>query len=104
MAFQKHSAPAKIYKLKVKKGDTVQIIAGDFKGTKGTVLATVPKQNGVLIDGLNVLKRHIKPNKLNPRGGTKDIHVPINASKVKLVAKAKAPAKKDAKKTKGGKK
>lgn len=99
MAFRKTNTPVKVYKLNYKKGDTIQIISGDYKGTKGVVEGTVPKKNGVLVEGLNVVKRHIKPNKANPRGGTKEVHIPINASKVKLVTKAKAAPKPKAKKT-----
>lgn len=71
--------------LRIKKGDTVQIRTGADKGKTGKVLAVVPKAQAVLVEGIGVRKRHIKPNQLNPRGGTKDIHVPTPVSKVSLV-------------------
>lgn len=69
------------------KGDTVKIISGANKGTTGKVLAVTAA--GVLIEGIGQKHRHIKPNQLNPRGGSKDIHVPTPLHKVALVVDEK---------------
>jgi large subunit ribosomal protein L24 len=72
--------------MKIKKGDTVSIRLGADKGKTGKVLAVHPKQQAVTIEGIGVRKRHIRPSQANPRGGTKDIHIPTPVSKVALVA------------------
>lgn len=69
---------------RIKKDDMVTIISGDHKGKTGKVLQVLPKVNGVLIEGIGTKTRHVKPSQLNPRGGTKDIHVPMPLHKVKL--------------------
>lgn len=71
--------------LKIKKGDTVKIRLGADKGKTGKVLSVLPKRQAVVVEGIGVRKRHIRPNQLNPRGGTKDIHIPTPVSKVALV-------------------
>ncbi|HEX4662522.1 MAG TPA: 50S ribosomal protein L24 [Candidatus Saccharimonadales bacterium] len=76
--------------MKIKKNDTVKVIAGAHKGQLGKVLAVHPATHSVTVDGLGKVKRHIKPNQVNPRGGTKDVHVPIDISKVALVVDEKA--------------
>ncbi len=73
---------------RIRKDDVVKIIAGDNKGTTGKVLSVSPK--GVLVEGVGVKTRNIKPNQLNPRGGKKDIHVATPLHKVALVADDKA--------------
>ncbi|PLS81874.1 50S ribosomal protein L24 [Candidatus Saccharibacteria bacterium] len=78
--------------MKIKKGDLVKVQTGAHKGETGKVLSVLPKQSAVLIDGIGVVKRHIKPNQLNPRGGTKDVHIPMNISKVALVVDDKTSA------------
>jgi large subunit ribosomal protein L24 len=70
------------------KGDTVKLISGAQKGTTGKVIGVTPK--GVLIEGIGQKHRHIKPSQLNPRGGHKDIHVPVPAHKVALVIDEKS--------------
>lgn len=65
------------------KGDTVKLISGAQKGTTGKVVGVTAK--GVLIEGIGQKHRHVKPSQLNPRGGSKDIHVPVPLSKVALV-------------------
>lgn len=74
---------------RIRKGDLVKIIAGSKKGTTGKVLAVDTKKNGVLIEGVGTLHRHVKPTQLNPRGGKKDIHVAMDISKVALVVDEK---------------
>ena len=71
-------------------GDTVKIISGANKGTTGKVLAVYPSSNSALIEGVGLGHRHIKPNQLNPRGGKKDIHVPVSLSKLALIVDEKS--------------
>lgn len=75
----------KIYKIRLKKGDTVVVLAGKYKGKTGTVLATHPSENKVTVEGINIVKKHVKPNKANPQGGIIDITKPIWVSKVAIV-------------------
>ncbi len=79
------------------KGDKIEIIAGKNKGTTGEVVKVLPKKNAVLVEGVGVGHRHVKPNQLNPRGGVKDIHVATPIHKVKKIEAAKS-AKKSSKK------
>ena len=55
--------------MRVKKGDTVVVIAGKDKGKKGTVVKVMPKANRVVVEGVNVITKHQKPNAINPQGG-----------------------------------
>ncbi len=73
---------------RIKKDDIVKIISGDNKGTTGKVLAVTA--DGVLVEGVGLKTRHVKPSQLNPRGGKKDIHVAVPAHKVALVADEKS--------------
>ncbi len=70
---------------RIKKGDLVKIIAGADKGTTAKVLTVLAAKNAVLLEGIGQKHRHIKPSQLNPRGGSKDIHVPTPLAKVALV-------------------
>ncbi|UTX51695.1 50S ribosomal protein L24 [Candidatus Saccharibacteria bacterium TM7i] len=72
---------------RITKGDTVKVISGDHKGTTAKVLAVLTRKNAVLLEGIGQKHRHIKPNMLNPRGGSKDIHIPMPLSKVTLEKK-----------------
>lgn len=72
---------------RIRKDDIVKIISGDNKGTTGKVLAVTA--DGVLVEGVGLKTRHVKPSQLNPRGGKKDIHVAVPAHKVALVADEK---------------
>jgi large subunit ribosomal protein L24 len=74
--------------MKIKKNDTVRIMAGALKGQTGKVLAVQPSKQTVTIEGVGKIKRHIKPSQLNPQGGTKEIQVPFPVSKVALVSPA----------------
>ena len=55
-------------KIKIKKGDQVIVIAGAYKGTKGSVLKVLYTKNKALVEGVNTVKRHTKPNSENPKG------------------------------------
>ena len=74
---------------RIRKDDLVKIIAGAKKGTTGKVLSVDTKKGTVLIEGVGVRHRHVKPSQLNPVGGKKDIHVPMDISKVALVVDEK---------------
>ena len=75
----------KIYKIRVKKGDTVIVLSGKYKGQTGTVLATHPRENKVTVEGVNIVKKAVKPNKAYPQGGIIEMTKPIWASKVAIV-------------------
>jgi large subunit ribosomal protein L24 len=70
---------------KIIKGDIVKIISGSKKGVTGKVLQVLAKKNTVLVEGVGNIHRNVKPSQQNPRGGHKDIHVPMAISKVALV-------------------
>jgi large subunit ribosomal protein L24 len=75
---------------RIQKDDLVKIISGAKKGTTGKVLAVLPKKGGALIEGVGTKHRHVKPSQLNPRGGSKDIHVPTPLHKLALVVDEKS--------------
>ena len=83
--------------MKIKKGDKVKVIAGDDKGVVAEVLAALPRSGRVIVEGVNVVKRHSKPSNANPDGGIINKELPISVSNVKLAEAKKA--KKTAKKT-----
>ena len=72
-------------KLKFKKGDTVEIIAGDDKGTKAEVLSVNPKTNKVIVQGCKTAKKTVKPTEENPKGGFINKEMPIDISNVRKV-------------------
>lgn len=76
----------------VKKGDVVVVNAGTDKGTKGKVLEAMPKQNKVVVEGVNVRTKHVKPRRAGEAGGLVKSELAINASKVNLYcSKCDAP-------------
>lgn len=70
------------YKLRLKKGDTVMVRSGKYKGVTGKVLKVHPNLNKVTVEGVNVVKRHLKPSRSNPQGGVAELTKPIWVSKV----------------------
>jgi large subunit ribosomal protein L24 len=66
----------------VKKGDKVMVISGKDKGKQGTVLAAFPKKDRVLVEGINIMKKHSKPSQSNPQGGIISQEAPIHVSNV----------------------
>jgi len=68
--------------LHIKKGDTVQIIAGDDKGATGRVLRVIPRKNKVVVQGHNIAKKHVRPSRKNPQGGRINIEQPVDISNV----------------------
>lgn len=77
---------------RIHKDDLVKIIAGKNKGTTGKVLKVNTKDASLLIEGVGIGHRHVKPSQLNPTGGKRDIHVAMPISKVALVADEKSGA------------
>lgn len=75
---------------KIIKGDTVKVLSGSLKGTTGKVEKVLPQKNAVLIEGIGVKHRRIKPSQMNPVGGQRDIHVPMPLHKVALVVDEKS--------------
>lgn len=75
---------------RIVKGDLVKIISGANKGTTGKVTAVLAKDQSVLIEGVGVKTRTIKPSRQNPRGGKKELHVPTSLHKVALAVDEKA--------------
>lgn len=80
------------YKMKLQKGDSVKIIAGSHKGKTGKIVAVDPKNNAVKVESINIVKRHIKPNMLQPQGGVVDKHIALDASKVAILQTGKKEA------------
>lgn len=71
--------------MKIHKNDNVLVISGNFKGKTGKVLKVYPKDNRVIIEGVNIRKRHSKPTQQNPQGGIVEKESPINASNVMVI-------------------
>ncbi|MBC8069408.1 MAG: 50S ribosomal protein L24 [Deltaproteobacteria bacterium] len=69
---------------RVRQGDTVVVIAGKQKGTKGRVLRVIPKDDRAVIEGVNVRTKHVKPTQANPQGGRVKREYPIHLSNVML--------------------
>jgi len=80
--------------MNIHKGDTVIVISGADKGKTGVVQRAYPKLNKVVVEGVNVHKKHKKPSQNVPEGSVQDIYVPIDASKVALIdPKTKKPTR-----------
>ena len=75
---------------KIKKGDTVKVIAGKDNGKEGKVVSVDQKTGKVVVEGINMITKHAKPNAANPNGGIVQKEAPIDASNVMLVYKGKA--------------
>ncbi|MBP9996542.1 MAG: 50S ribosomal protein L24 [Lachnospiraceae bacterium] len=76
--------------LKIKKGDTVKVIAGKDKDKEGKVISVDPKNNKVVVEGVNLIKKHTKPSVANQNGGIITMEAPIDASNVMYMHKGKA--------------
>lgn len=75
---------------RIKKGDTVIVLAGKDKGRTGSVLQVMPKADKVLVDGINVHARHRKPDQANPQGGIDRKPAPLHISNVAIAVDGKA--------------
>ena len=71
--------------MRIKKGDNVEVLSGNDKGKKGEVLEILPKDNKVIVKGVNVRKKHVKPRKQGDEGGIISVECAINSSKVNVV-------------------
>ncbi|NBC82012.1 MAG: 50S ribosomal protein L24 [Bacteroidetes bacterium] len=72
-------------KLHIKKGDTVAVIAGESKGQQGRVLEVFRKNNRAIVEGINMISKHTKPNAKNPQGGIVKQEAPIHISNLMVV-------------------
>jgi large subunit ribosomal protein L24 len=70
---------------KIKKGDTVIVLTGKDKGRKGEVIKAIPTENRVVVSGINIAVRHVKPSQAEPQGGIKRTEAPIHVSNVAIV-------------------
>ncbi|OGI64227.1 50S ribosomal protein L24 [Candidatus Nomurabacteria bacterium RIFCSPLOWO2_01_FULL_41_21] len=71
--------------MKLKKGDNIIVLTGKEKGKKGKVIRSLPKENKVVVEGLNTVKKHQRPRKSNEKGSVIDVAMPIHVSNVKKV-------------------
>lgn len=72
-------------KLHIRKGDTAIVIAGNDKGNKGKVLEVIKEKNRAIIEGVNMITKHVKPSANNPEGGIEKTEAPIHISNIMLV-------------------
>ncbi len=78
--------------LHVRKNDIVEVISGDHRGSRGKVLRVVPKKDLVVVEGVNLVYRHVRPNRRNPQGGRVQKEAPIPLGKVLPLDPAKGKA------------
>ena len=84
----------KLFKIRLKKGDLVQVLSGKYKGKQGKIVATHASDNKVTVEGINIVKKHMKPNRTHPQGGIVEITKPIWVSNVAVVdPSAKKPTR-----------
>ena len=70
--------------MKIKTGDEVKVISGHYKGTVSTVTRVFPKENKIIVEGVNMVKKSLKPSQANPEGGVVEKEAKIDASNVML--------------------
>ena len=90
--------------MKIRKGDTVQILSGNDKGKTGEVLETIPKTSRIIVKGINIRKKHIKPKKQGEEGGIVPVECSIHSSKANVVCPKGGKATRIAMKVEDGKK
>jgi len=91
-------------KLKIKSGDTVKVIAGDHKGSEGTVLRVDREKNKAVVEGVNMVSKHTKPSAKNPQGGIVKKEAPMHISNLSLIDPKSKKATKVGIKVEGDKK
>ena len=80
--------------MKIRKNDNVKVIAGNDKGRTGKVLKVFPKESRVIVEGINLRKKHTKPTQRNPQGGIQEKEAPIHSSNVMILdPKSNEPTK-----------
>jgi large subunit ribosomal protein L24 len=72
-------------KLHVRRGDTVQIVAGSARGVRGRILRTLPAEGKVVVEGANMVWKHLRRSQQHPRGGRVQVEAPLSASNVSLL-------------------
>ena len=77
----------------VKKGDEVEVISGNFKGSSGRILAVFPGKQRVLVEGVRIIKKHLRKSQDNPSGKIAEREGPIHISNVKLIERERKPVK-----------
>ena len=87
-------------KCHVKKGDQVEVISGNFRGSSGRVLAVFPVKQRVVVEGVRIIKKHLRKSQDNPSGKIAEREGPVHISNVKLIEREKKTEKKPAKKSK----
>jgi large subunit ribosomal protein L24 len=80
-------------KLHVRKGDQVEVIAGNFKGSSGKVLEVIARKQRVLVEGVRMIKKHLKKSQDNPQGKIAEREGPIHISNVKVLERAERNGK-----------
>ena len=84
--------------MKIKVGDKVKVLAGKDKGKEGKIVKILKKDNKVIVEGINMIKKHVKPNRMNEVGSIVDMEAPIHISNVKLATKDSKASSSDSKK------
>jgi large subunit ribosomal protein L24 len=87
-------------KFHVKKGDQVEVISGNFRGSSGKILEVIPSKQRVLIEGVRIIKKHLRKSQDNPTGKIAEREGPIHISNVKLIESEKKAEKKTKKEKK----
>lgn len=93
MASAKRGAEAPSPKMKIKKGDRVQVLSGKERGQTGEVMRVLPKENRVIVDGINVAKRHQRQTQQRVQGGIIDKDMPMSASAVAVICSKDGPTR-----------
>ena len=91
-------------KCHVKKGDQVEVISGNFRGSSGQILAVFPGKQRVLVEGVRIIKKHLRKSQDNPSGKIAEREGPIHISNVKLIERGAKPVKAPESKAKKDKK
>ena len=87
-------------KFHVRNGDHVEVISGNFRGSSGRILAVFPGKQRVVVEGVRIIKKHLRKSQDNPSGKIAEREGPVHISNVKLIEREKKPEKKTAKKSK----
>ena len=80
-------------KSKIRKGDTVQVLAGKDKGKRGEVVRIIPKKDAVIVSGVNIVKKAMKKRSQQDQGGIAEVEAPLNISNVAIVCKKCGPTR-----------
>jgi len=88
-----HKKPAAPAKMKLRKGDEVQVLSGKDRGQRGTIMRVLPKANKVIVEGVNVAKKHQRQTQARVKGGIIDKDMPMHAAAVALVCSKDGPTR-----------